>query len=109
MKNKFYQHILTIDPVHEKLSTLEINDDDKNKLIEILHSHIHVTVVDVILSELNEGKKKEFLHLIALSEDNGGAWDFVLAHIEKGEDKVKKAIDTIVTDFINDLEENSYE
>lgn len=107
MKNKFYSHILTINPVHDKLSELDIQEAEKEELIEILHSHIHVTVIDIILSELDEGKKKEFLHLVGVKEDNEGAWDFVLAHIEEGEDKVRKAIDQIVSDFIADLESNT--
>lgn len=108
MKNKFYSHILKIEPVHEKLSVLEISDEEKKNLLDLLHSHIHITVIDVILSELDEGKKKEFLHLIAIKEDYSSAWDFVLTHIEKGEDKVKAAIDGIVADFINDLEHHAY-
>lgn len=107
MKNKFYSHILTIEPIHEKLSSLDILDDQRSQLLDILHSHIHVTVIDIILSELDEGKKKEFLHLVAVKEDNAGAWNFVLANIEKGEDKVKTAIDKIVADFVADLEEHS--
>ena len=105
MKNKFYHHILKIEPVQQKLDVLNLSDDEKKELLDLLHSHIHITVVDVILSELSEGKKKEFLHLIAIKEDHTTAWDFVITNIEKGEDKVKKAIEQIVKDFIKDLEE----
>ncbi len=105
MKNKFYSHILNIEPVYEKFSTVQIEDKQREELLNLLHSHIHITVIDVILSELDEGKKKEFLHLIALQEDNSGAWDFVLANIEKGEDKVRETIDKIIMDFVNDLRE----
>ena len=108
MKNKFYSHILTIEPVHNVLSSLDIEEDEKKELLDILQSHIHVTVIDIILSELDEGKKKEFLHLVGVKEDNDGAWNFVLANIEKGEDKVKEAIDRIVADFVNDLEKHSF-
>lgn len=108
MKNKFYSHIVTIEPVHEKLLSLDIKEDEKKELLDILHSHIHITVVDIILSELDEGKKKEFLHLVGVKEDHEGAWNFVLANIEKGEDKVREAIDKIVADFVNDLEKHSF-
>lgn len=108
MKNNFYSHILKIEPARDKLFSLEIEDGQKEELLDLLHSHIHITVIDVILSELDEGKKKEFLHLVAIKEDNSAAWDFVLTHIEKGEDKVRDVMDRIVKDFINDLEEYSY-
>lgn len=108
MKNKFYSHILKIEPARNKLFDLKIEDAEKEKLIDLLHSHIHITVVDVILSELDEGKKKEFLHLIVIKEDNGAAWDFVLTNVEKGEDKIKEIIDRIIENFVNDLEEHSY-
>lgn len=104
MKKKFYSHILKIEPISEKLSLLGITEEEKKEILDLLHSHIHITVVDVILSELDEGKKKEFLHLIAIKEDHSSAWDFVLTNIEKGEDKVKKAIDGIIEEFVKDLE-----
>ncbi len=104
MKNKFYSHIITIEPVQNRLSELDIQDNEREELIEILNSHIHVTVIDIILSELDEGKKKEFLHLIGIKEDGDSVWDFVLTNIGEGEDKVKKAIDQIISDFIADLE-----
>jgi len=104
MKNKFYSHLLKIEPIHDKFSQIDIKEDEKESLLEILHSHIHVTVIDVILSELDEGKKKEFLHLVAVREDHSGAWDFVVTNIEQGEEKVKAAIEQIVKEFLSDLE-----
>lgn len=104
MKNKFYSHILKIEPVHEKLNILNLSESEKRELLDLLHSHIHITVVDIILSELDEGKKKEFLHLVAIKEDHSAAWDFVITNIEKGDDKVKKAIDDIIEEFVADLQ-----
>jgi len=107
MKKKFYSHILTIEPVHNKMLELELQDHEREELINILHSHIHITVIDIILSELDEGKKNEFLHLVGVKESEDEAWNFVIAHIEEGEEKVKRAIDQIITDFVNDLDSHS--
>ena len=107
MKKNFYSHILTIEPVHNKLSELDLQDHEREELINILHSHIHITVIDIVLSELDEGKKKEFLHLVGVKQGDDDAWNFVLAHIEEGEDKIKRAIDQIISDFVNDLDSHS--
>ncbi len=108
MKNKFYSHIVKIEPVHERFEQFEIEENLKEELLNILHSHIHLTVIDIVLNELDNDKKKEFLHLIGVSEDNSGAWDFVITNIEKGEEKVNEAIDKIVNDFVKDLDDHSY-
>ncbi len=107
MKSKFYSHILKIEPINSKFGEYEISDSQRDELLDILHTHVHITVIDVILSELDDDKKKEFLHLIALKEDHSAAWDFVITNIEKGEDKVKEAIDSIVKEFVSDLEKHS--
>lgn len=104
MNNKFYNHLIKIEPLHNKLSEYDIDINQRDEILSLLHSHIHITVIDVVLSELQEEEKKEFLHLVAIKEDHDGAWNFIITKIPEGEEKVKKAIDDIIDSFLNDLD-----
>ncbi len=106
MKDKFYSHILHIEPVYEKFLEIEVDHAEKEELLYLLHSHIHFTVIDVILSELSSDKKKEFLYLIVIQEDHVGAWDFVLTNISDGEERLRSVACGIVEDFVKDLEDH---
>jgi len=105
MYNKFYSHIFSVEPVHEKFASLELNESEKSELLELLHSNIHYAVIDVVLSELDEDRKKEFLHILVVKGDNDAAWGFVETNITDAKNKLLNSINPIVEEFLKDLEE----
>jgi len=104
MKNKFYSHLLDIEPVYEKLTLLELGESEKEELLHLFHSNIHYAVIDLVLSELDEDKKREFLHTLVIKGDSDKAWGFVETNITDAKSKLLNSINSIIEEFLNDLE-----
>ena len=99
--------MLDTESINSRLKDADFDDNKIDEISSLLHSTIHYTVIDIILSELNDDKKKEFLHLLIIKEDHDGAWSFVQTYIESGEEKIKGKINEIIAEFLEDIEGKS--
>lgn len=102
MKTYFYSHIVTVDSLNSALDTLELTKDEKEHLLALAQSNIHHAVLDAILSELSPHDKVLFLKHVA-SEDNKEIWDLLNTKVEKIEDKIKDAADSLTKELHEDI------
>lgn len=102
MKNKFYSHLVEIDFLHEEIDSLELEPHEKEELLHHVHGSIHMTVLDIILSDLPEEHKKTFLeHLVV--EDHTALWKHVLENTVGIEGKIKEKILQLAQEFAEDV------
>lgn len=104
MKHQFYSHIIDTDEIHQELSVLELEDEEKNELVVIMESSIHHLVMDTVLSELSEDEKKVFL-LHVHKKEHENTWQFLKAKIHAVEDKIRSAVQSLVHELKGDIHE----
>jgi hypothetical protein len=102
MKTYFYSHIVKIDSLTSALDTLELTKDEKAHLLALAQSNIHHAVLDAILSELSAEDKVQVLKHVA-SDKHGEVWDLLNTKIEKIEDKIKAAAESLTKELHEDI------
>lgn len=105
MKKHFFSHLVEVNEIHVELDNHPLNDEEKDKVKNIVDESIYHTVLEAILSELSEDDKKVFLTHIA-EDDHGKIWDFVNNRVENIEEKIKKAADDIKVKIHKDIKES---
>lgn len=105
MKNKhFYSHIIDAESIYIEVNKMDISEDEKNELIAIAESNIHHVVMDAILSELNESDKKKFVEHLH-SDNNEELWKLLNSKIENVEEKIKKSAEDLKKELHKDIKE----
>jgi hypothetical protein len=104
MKKQFYSHIINIESLVAHLETLTLSDAEKAELLSIIDSHIHHTILDLILSELSEEEKKVFL-MHMTDEQHDKVWELINNKVDNIEDKIKNAVDDVKTELQKDIDE----
>jgi hypothetical protein len=102
MEKHFYSNIIDLEKLLEALNTLEISWEEREELFQIAHSHIHHTILDLILSELNEQDKEVFIELLT-NDDNSKVWDHLNDKVENIEQKIIVAAHLIRDELHKDI------
>lgn len=103
---QFYSHLIEIETIIVELDRMDLTQEQRTHLTELIDSSIHHTILDAILSELSDADKRVFLqHLSAGSHDQ--IWKFLNEKIDNIEDKIKKAADSLKHELHKDLKEAS--
>lgn len=87
-KKHFYSDIVSLEPLVDELSVLDLTVDQKKELEEIAHDHLHETILDAILSELSERDKKIFLANLEY-DTHEKVWKHLNDKVDNIEDKIK--------------------
>ncbi len=74
MKKHFYHQIIEIDSLFVELESMDFSEEEKHHLSKLIDANLHHTILDVILSELDEADKKVFLHHLQRN-DHSKIWD----------------------------------
>lgn len=100
----FYSHLIGIETLTSNLDELDLSDEEKLHLASLLDSSMHHTIMDAIFSELSDQDKRKFTH--HLTEGNHDKiWNFLNERVEKIEEKIKKAADSLKVELHKDIEE----
>ena len=100
----FYKHIIEIETVYSVLDIMDFEEQERQELIVIIDTTIHHTVIDVILSELSEKDKKIFLSHYA-EKNHDKLWKHVNEKIDKVEHKINKAVNLLLKELHEDVQE----
>lgn len=101
---KFYTHLIEIDTLIIELDKMDLSQEEKMHLTALIDSSLDHTILEAILSELNEEDKKTFLkHLV--HDDHDKVWELLNSKIDNIEDKIKKAADELKKELHKDIEE----
>ena len=106
MKNMkyFYSQLIEIESIIVELDKMDLSDDQKIHLTNLIDSSLHHTILDAILSELREEDKRLFLMHVH-EDDHDKIWQFLKGRVDNIEDKIKKAADGLVNQLHEDIKE----
>lgn len=98
----FYSHLIEIESVLEELDKLDLLHVQKTHLTSLIDSSLHHTILDAILSHLNDQEKRVFMqHLTEGSHDK--IWKFLNGKIDNVESKIKKAAQDLKVQLHEDV------
>lgn len=102
----FYTHLIEIDSIIIELDKMDLTDEQKVHLSDLVDSSLHHTVLDAVLSELSDTDKKVFLNHLK-EDDSIKIWQFLNEKIENIENKIKKVADDLKTELHEDIKEEN--
>lgn len=103
-KSYFYSHIIETETLIVELNNLDLEDHEKLHLAKLVDANLHHTILDVILSQLDEDDKNKFLKYLA--EDNHQKiWEHLNLKVVGIEDKIIQAAENLKKDLKEDIKE----
>ena len=100
----FYSKLVNTDSLVEALAEMDLNDEQRARLLGIVDSTIHHAIVDAVLSELSESDKQIFLEHLT-EDDHKKIWDFLNKKIDKIEEKILQTAEALKKELHQDIEE----
>ena len=105
MKTHFYSHIVETSSLSLALADIDLTQDERKHLIQLAQDNLHHAILDVVLSELSEKDKQEFLKLLA-KDDQDKIWKLLTKSVDNIEDKIKKTAEKLKKELHKDIEES---
>lgn len=102
MNKTFYSHLVEVEVIEKELGTLDLSESERQDLLHHVHSSIHYKVLDVVLSELPEEHKKEFLDHLQ-NERHSEIWEHLLRNTQGVEEKIKTVTESLLSEFVKDI------
>lgn len=104
----FFSHLIEIEQVLVELEKLDLSKDQKVHLASLIDSQLHDTILDAILSQLNDAEKRVFTQHLT-EGDHHKIWKFLNDKINGVEDKIKEAANQLKHTLHKDLQRASKE
>lgn len=98
----FYQDLINTESLILSLSDLQLSEEERKHLLDLIDASLHHTVLDAILSELSEEDKKIFLKNLG-TKDHKRVWEHLHTKVEKIEDKIKAAAEELQKELHKDI------
>ena len=103
MKHKhFYAHLVETTDIVLELGELNLTPEERIHLLSLVEANIHSSVINTVLSTLDEENKKIFLKNLMLSDHIK-----TLEHLKQTtsdiEDKIQKTINDVKKELLEDL------
>lgn len=103
--NFFYSHLIEIESIIDELNNMELFEDQKHHLATLIDSTFHYTILDLILSNLSDGDKRQFLHQLRVNPEDEKLMKFLNKKIEGIERRVQEAAAALKEELYQDLKE----
>ena len=101
---QFYTHLIEIESIIVELDKLDLSKEQRVHLATLVDSSLQHTILDAILSQLNDQEKRVFMqHLTKGNHEI--IWKFLNEKIDKVEDKVKAVAEDLKVKLHKDLKE----
>lgn len=107
----FYSHLIEVDSIILELDQMDLSDEEKLHLTNLIDSSIHHSVLDAIFSELSTSDKRVFMQYLnegdhdEQSSSSSKIWKFLQAKVDGVEEKIKKAAESLKIELHKDLKE----
>lgn len=98
----FYTHLVPMDTIVFELYKLDMSDQERVELLDGIQSHLHLTVVDIVLSRLAEKDKKLFIEHMQKNTHVTTMY-FVKERINDIEHHILHAADELKHELIRDM------
>ncbi len=105
MTHNFYSHLVEIESVIVELDRLELSETEKKHLASLIDANLQHTILDAILSQLNQEDKKNFLKHLE-EQDHQQIWQFLTAKIDNIEEKIKVAAQQLKKELHEDIKQS---
>lgn len=105
MKVHFYSHIVETSSISLALADIDLTQEERKHLIDLAQDNLHHAILDVVLSELSEKDKQEFLKLLARDEQDK-IWKLLTKSVDNIEDKIRKTAEDLKKELHRDIEES---
>lgn len=104
-KNKyFYSQIVDITSITIEIGNMEMEKEERLHLLSLAESSIHHAIIDKVLSELNENDKRKFIEHLH-SDNHDEIWKLLNEKIQNAENKIIKAAEDIKKALQKDIKE----
>jgi len=100
----FYSHIIEIQSITEHLEDMDLADEEKLHLGQLVDANIHNTILYAILDELSEKDKEVFMQKLSTG-DHQEIWGFLNDRIDRVEEKIQKAADDLKNELHEDIKD----
>lgn len=98
----FYSHLIELESTVIEFDKLNLSEEEKIHLTQLIDSSLHNTILEAILSQLQEEDKKVFLkHIHESSHDK--IWQFLNEKVDHIEDKIKKVAEDLKKEIHEDI------
>lgn len=104
MKKQFYAHLVQIETLHIEIDSMDLTEEEKNDLKNLINSNFHHSILDTVLSELQEEDKKKFLEHFT-SDDHEKIWEHLKSKTAGIEEKIKSKAEKLKEEFLKDIKE----
>jgi len=100
--NHFYHSIVSMESLRVRLDLFEFSTEEREKLMEVAERTLHHSILDLVLSELNDSDRKLFLAHHA-SENHDEIWSLLTGNVKNIEKKIKVAAEAVAQKLHTDL------
>ena len=104
MQKYFYSNLVDTTSIALELAEMDLTQEERVHLVSLVESNIHHAILDIVLSELSEEDKKEFLRHIT-SDNHDKVWELLNSKVEHIEDKIKVAAQELKKELHKDIRE----
>lgn len=101
----FFARYIIIDKLIAGLNDLNLSDQERLHLSQLVDSSLHHAILDEILSNLGDSDKKVFLKKLQEDPENEELIEFLKPKIENIEDKIKTVSDQLISKMHKDVKE----
>jgi hypothetical protein len=101
---KFYTHLVEIESIIVELDKLDLSPDEKRHLASLMDENLHHTILEAILSELDEEHKRLFVEHLR-QNDHDKIWEFLNEKVDSIEEKIKRASEGLKKELLEDIKE----
>ncbi len=99
----FYQHLIDLNEIHNLLNQVELEESERQKLLDTIHHTIHLEVVKFVLDELPKDQHHEFLATYDKRPTDNGIIVFLRRSITNLDHRLQHIIHQVVSDFKDTL------
>lgn len=101
----FYHKIIIIESIAQELHSMDLSDQERSHLANLVDSSLHAAILHEVLSNLNEQDKRIFVKLLTQDPEGERIWEFLNKKVDKIEDKIKKTADDLIVDLHKDIKD----
>lgn len=103
MKHKhFYAHLIETTDIVLELGELDLTPEERIHLLSLIEANIHSSVINTVLSSLDEENKKIFLNNL-ISDNHSKTREHLNKNSKDIENKIKETINSIKKELIKDI------
>lgn len=100
----FYSHLVDTTQIILDIADMDMSKEERLHLMALIESNLHHVVIDVVLSNLSEDDKKEFLLHLSL-DNHDEIWKLLKEKIENIEEKIEAEVNNLKIELKKDIEE----